>query len=176
MKKILMTLAAAFVAVSMSAQVYVGGTANLNTHGSDSKTYSIAPEIGYQLDNQLGVGIKLGYGYTKNAPTPSTTTLSVNPYLRYNFVEVGKVKVFVDGGIYFATSKQKEADANNMFGINVIPGISYNLTNKISIAAHANPIFSWDVIAPAHSTCTNNIELLNDFGVDTFRFGFYYNF
>ena len=176
MKKILMTLAAAFVAVSMSAQVYVGGTANLNTHGSDSKSYTIAPEIGYQMDDQLGVGIKLGYGYTKNDPAPSKSTISVNPYLRYNFVEIGKVKVFVDGGVYFSTSKVKDADADNNFGINVVPGISYNITDKISIAAHANSIFRWDVDAPAHSTCTNNIELLNDFGVNTFRFGFYYNF
>ena len=51
MKKILMTLAVAFVAVAANAQVYVGGSLGVASSeiqgGDDVTTYQVLPEIGY---------------------------------------------------------------------------------------------------------------------------------
>ena len=68
MKKILMTMVAAFAAVSMQAQVYVGGSfaieawSSQKNAGDRSETaFKIMPEIGYNLNDQWAVGIALGY-------------------------------------------------------------------------------------------------------------------
>ena len=51
MKKILLSLAVAFVSLAASAQVYVGGSvgiASSKTDGSDAvTTYQFLPEVGY---------------------------------------------------------------------------------------------------------------------------------
>lgn len=169
-----MTIVAAFAALSMNAQegMYIGGTGNFRFHGSDDQSFTLAPEFGMNLDDNLGVGIVLTYGSRKDV----NTTLGVNPYLRYNALSIGKVNVFVDGGLYFNTVKPKNGDADNNFGLNIVPGIAYNITDKFSIVAHANPLFQWNVEAPANSKCTNTIRLLDRFSVNTFNFGFYYNF
>ena len=52
MKKLFMTLVAAVIAVSASAQVYIGGNAGIASTkigDQDSKTtYKVLPEIGYK--------------------------------------------------------------------------------------------------------------------------------
>ena len=179
MKKIMMTLVAMFATVSMSAQndMYIGGTANFVGTGSDNTDLTISPEWGMKLDDKLGFGIKLDYTY--NEPfglADSRTRIAVNPYVRYDFLKCGKFKIFVDGGVYFGTSKVKDMDADNNFGIKVVPGISYRLTDQFTVAARANNLFLWDVAAPAHSTCTNTVSLLERFNVNTYQFGFFYNF
>ena len=58
MKKILMTMVAAVIAVSASAQVYVGGNfgvASSKVKGGESvTTYAVLPEIGYNLNKETG--------------------------------------------------------------------------------------------------------------------------
>ena len=54
MKKILMTLAVAFVAVAANAQVYVGGSVGIASSkqggGKNVTTYQVLPEIGYNIN------------------------------------------------------------------------------------------------------------------------------
>ena len=78
MKKLLMTVAAAFVATAMSAQVYVGGTLGYQNNKTNNGTvttpattettvsgFNFNPEIGMALDEKMGVGIVLGFGSNK---------------------------------------------------------------------------------------------------------------
>ena len=97
MKKILMTMVAAFAAVSMNAQMYVGGgigftnSTNKTTANEITNTgFSIAPEFGMALDEKMGVGIAVSFGSDKtknedknlNTSTENTvTTINVNPTL-----------------------------------------------------------------------------------------------
>lgn len=64
MKKILMTLAVAFVAVAANAQVYVGGSLGVASSeilgGDDVTTYQVLPEIGYNINNNWAIGTVLG--------------------------------------------------------------------------------------------------------------------
>ena len=66
MKKIIMTLAAAIIAVSASAQVYMGGSVGISSvkiGGGDSETtYKVLPEIGYNLNDKWAIGAYLGFG------------------------------------------------------------------------------------------------------------------
>ena len=136
MKKLFMTLAAAFVAVSMSAQVYVGGGLGFQStsHDGDSESFfTVVPEIGYSLDNNCAVGITLGYTNYKN----EDTRFAIAPYYRYGFAQLGKVNFFVDGTVYFEQYKDKSADLKtNTFGVGLKPGASVNVSDKLTLATH----------------------------------------
>ena len=204
MKKILMTLATCFVAVSMSAQYYVGGTLGFNSSKDktnpaaelSTSSFRINPEIGMALDDKLGVGIVLGFGYTNNKventtanPTTSTeakvTTFAIKPYLRYQCFTAGKFNVFVDGGLNFATQSQKDMKAAMDFGLFVSPGIAYNVNETWSIVAHLNDMFTFgyskqaipdvDGAPDAPSSISAGLST-GGFTLGSLTFGVYYNF
>ena len=66
-----MTFVAAVMAVSASAQVYVGGNVGIASYdpgyeGSKSETvYSVLPEIGYSFDSDWAAGV--AFGWSKGA-------------------------------------------------------------------------------------------------------------
>lgn len=175
MKKILMSMVALFATVTMNAQVYVGGGVGFQKKG-DAQTFTIAPEVGMSLDEKFGVGLQFGYTNVKD----TYTQCAVNPYLRYQALEIGKAKVFVDGGAYFNTKKLEGADkSSNAFGLNVAPGVAFNLTDHISIVAKANNLFVLDFSKEAGDDDTRTIvglNTLNNFSAGDLMFGFYYNF
>ena len=170
MKKILMTLAAAFVAVSMSAQVYVGGSLGFTSFDDSNKSHSafkFMPEVGYNLDENMSLGVALGYkqGSTSLAwelknPNEDLKTFSIMPYLRYKFVNFGPVTVFADGA--------------NAFGLAVLPGIAVNLTEKLSFVSHVGRLGYLQSKADA-----DGAKAISTFGLDldnSLSFGLYYNF
>ena len=92
MKKVLMTLAVAFVAVAANAQVYVGGNVGIASskigNGDNVTTYKVLPEVGYNINKDWAVGTTLGWG--KGTPVniegESRNYFTVQPYARYTFV------------------------------------------------------------------------------------------
>ena len=206
MKKILMTVAAAFVAVSMNAQYYVGGTIGFNS--STDKTvanqettvtgFTIAPEFGMKLDDKLGWGIQIGFGTNKDktefvgtmAGTPSiettSTSIEVSPYLRYQLLQWGKANIFVDGGIDLGFTSIKDMKSQMELGLFASPGVCYNLSDQWSIVARVNDLFRFsyakrgrvaDVAgAPDVPTSINAGIGLDDFTIGALTFGIYYNF
>ena len=105
MKKIMMTLAALAVAATMNAQVYVGGGIGFTTASNDGNSatnFKIIPEIGYNLDENLAVGISFGYAQNETKINGVKTTnkeFEISPYLRYTFLKLDKVNVLFDGGL-----------------------------------------------------------------------------
>ena len=201
MNKIMMTLAAVAVAATMNAQGYIGGNLGFNT--SKDKTtpgtevtltgFNIAPELGYKLDDKLGVGVVLGFSLN-NHKTEVTgqetierkvTTFQIKPYLRYQVLTYGKANVFVDGGLNFAMAKTKDYKAAMDLGLFVTPGISYDINDTWTIAAKLNNMFSFgyhkDAVAdvegaPDAPTDINLGLSTGGFNVGSLTFAVYYNF
>lgn len=205
MKKILMTIAAAFAAVSMNAQMYVGGSLGFNTSSDKTdqtkeitrNSFSIAPEFGMALDETMGVGILVNFGTSTNkteyvgtaAGTPSVestvTAINLKPYLRYQFLKYGKANVFVDGGVNFGVESQKDMKAAMDFGLFVTPGIAYNINETWSIVAKLNDVFRFgyhkDAVAdvagaPDAPTSLDARVSSGGFNLGGLTFGVYYNF
>ena len=189
MKKILMTLAAFAVATTMNAQVWAGGslgfsTTHNNGDENNTKTFSIAPEIGYNLDDNLAVAVAFGYDHRTPAAGRSTNAWNINPYVRYTLVKAGEFSAFVDGGAKWSTSHTQRAKKNNnSVGVYVNPGIAYNLSEKVRLAAHLGDGLYYNhnwradysedgvLVAPGYRN--------NGFGLDLFNgvsFSAYYNF
>ena len=187
MKKFLMTIVAAFAAVSMNAQVYVGGGIGFASYdnGSESKTsFKLMPEIGYTLDEDMAVGISFGYeqGSVSSAinseygSSDAPKTFSIAPYLRYNLVKFGPVTLFGDAQLSFANIDNKDIDGKkyNKFGLGVLPGLAVNLTKELSFVSHFgylgyNQIKSDADGAKAQSSVGLNLT-------NGLSFGLYYNF
>ena len=204
MKKIMMTMAALAVAVTMNAQAYIGGnlgfsTSKDKTNPADEQTvtgFTIQPEFGYQLDDKFGVGIVLGYQSNKtkhegtiNNVAYSTdvkaSAFSIKPYLRYQCFTAGKFNVFVDGGLNFTTISRDNMKNEMDFGLFVSPGIAYSVNEKWSIVAHLNDMFTLgyhkDAVAdidgaPDAPTSFNAALASGGFTLGSLSFGVYYNF
>ena len=171
MKKILMTMVAAFAAVSMQAQVYVGGSfaieawSSQKNAGDRSETaFKIMPEIGYNLNDQWAIGTVIGYQNDKfnGVNGLSESAFSIAPYARYTFSKLGKVNLFVDGGVGFTSASK--ADWTEI-SIGFQPGIAVNLTDQLSLK---NGHISWRcgffcvLLSPVWQK--NNLQRKNDSG------------
>lgn len=175
-----MTLIAAFAAMSMNAQVYVGGSfafeawSSQKLAGDKSETvFKLMPEIGYNLNNEWAIGTVIGYQSDKfnGVNGVSESAFSIAPYARYTFTKLGKVNLFVDGGISFTSASK--ADWTEL-AIGFEPGLAINLTDNLSFVSHIGFI-GYDLLNPDGDD--NNISKfgLSLDGTDI-SFGLYYNF
>ncbi|WP_294593397.1 outer membrane beta-barrel protein [uncultured Bacteroides sp.] len=135
MKKIVMFLFVMMVALSVKAQVYVGGTLSV-WHDSDleSTTFIISPEIGYNLNEKWAIGGNIGFAYNKVDDVKSTA-FAIAPYARYSYYENKIVRLFLDGGFGISTSKLDDSDSVTGFEVGVKPGIAIKLNDKFSLVA-----------------------------------------
>ena len=221
MKKILMTLATAFVAVSMNAQYYVGGTAGFTSNKDNSSfpsierttnTLTIAPEFGMALDDKMSVGIALSYESQSQEDKwtgvgadpvakrlkPTTTTIALRPYVRYQLLTVGKFNVFADGGINFSIDKTSEAGfkpgtadtydnkAGMNLGLFVQPGVSFKINDQWTLVTKFDDMFTLGYNKSQVADLTGAPDPDTDFNfgaktntlfqLGTLRFGVFYNF
>lgn len=144
MKKIVLTLMVALMAMSASAQIYVGGSlgftsgkGNIADFDNDTKTttFKILPEIGYELSESWSIGTVIGYEY-KKVDDLKVNTFAVAPYARYSFFKSDLVRLFVDGGFGFSTAKAKDVDdALNSWNIGLKPGLAVKLSDNFCLVA-----------------------------------------
>ena len=146
---------AAFVAVASltaSAQIWVGGEVGFNAfktteHGATlnkSNKFTVAPEVGYKLNDKLDVAVLIGYCHAKNNELfnfdlnfENGNGFEIAPYLRYTFAKAGNFSFFADGGFGYALLHEHgDSKSINAWEITVKPGISYALSEKVSLVAH----------------------------------------
>lgn len=136
-----MTFVAAIMAVSASAQVYVGGNvgiASVDPGDGDSETvFSLLPEVGYSFDSEWAAGV--AFGWSKGALSQndlsygalSRRTFEVNPYIRYSAFKGKVVTAFIDGAFGY----RHYNGAGNSWSIGLKPGVAVNV-DKFSFVAH----------------------------------------
>lgn len=180
MKKILMSIVAVFAAMSMNAQVYLGGSvafeawSSQKLAGDKSETvFKIMPEIGYNINDEWAIGTVIGYMSDKfnGVNGVSENAFVFNPYARYTFAKLGKVNFFVDGGVDFTTASK--ADWTEL-AVGLKPGLAVNLTNNVSFVSHIGFI-GYDLINPDGDENNTSKFGLNLSGSDV-TFGLYFSF
>lgn len=167
-------LVAAFgLAVSANAQTYVGG--GFSIFGQDNgnttvTTYKFIPEIGYNFNKDWAAGVAFGW---EGANKGNEKSIEVNPYARYTFLHTKFVNVFVDGGLGYKHTYDAGND-NDLWTVGVRPGVSVNLTKKLSFVSHVG-FLGWQ------QAKNNNLNAkVNKYGLDldgnNISFSLYYNF
>lgn len=157
MKKILMIAVMAVAAVSANAQWYIGGSFGLNftkaTKDADSQTtLNIAPEVGYNINDNWAVGAQVGFGMVNNlldisegSANETGTSFTITPYARYTFAKTGIASFFCDGYVSFSSQNYgyndfykttvKYGKSGSVFSVGIRPGISLKASDKVSLVA-----------------------------------------
>ncbi|MCR4919037.1 MAG: porin family protein [Prevotella sp.] len=189
MKKIMMTLAAAIVAVSASAQVYVGGTVGFlgsKSNADNAKTatkFEINPEVGYNFSDSWAVGVNVGFGSEKGTwkdngygsagdGEKAITTFTVAPYARFTYAKLGNVSLFLDGKVSYTTKK----DDYNEYGVNIVPGVAFAASDKVSFVAKMGNGLGWNQMKDKNSDTKFNRFGLDVNSLSALEFGMYFNF
>ena len=173
MKKFLMTLIIALMAISANAQVYVGGGVGIasTSYGDDEDvtTFKFVPEVGYAFNNEWAAGVAFGW----EGANKGTKTVMVNPYVRWTFVRSGKVSAFVDGSFEYDHVYGNGADIDGIsFGLK--PGVAVGLTNHLSFVTHIG------FLGYEHVKDNDTDTKVDTWGLDfdgrNIIFGLYYSF
>ena len=130
MKKVILVIVLAMMAFTAKAQLYVGGGLSFIGNGAGA-SFTIAPEVGYNINDNMAVGGSIGLGLESGE-----TILSVDPYFRFYFLEVGPVRFFGDANFNLSNIWETGEPSRTTWGIGVRPGLAVNLTDNWSIVAH----------------------------------------
>ena len=150
MKKIVLAAVFAVASMAANAQVWMGGevgyqhtkvTNNGNTLSKEN-IFTLAPEIGYTLNDKWDIAAGIGFGHTDD-DNASTNSFILNPYARYKAVKAGNFTFFLDGGFAYQLDHTHGVDDNtNSWEIAIKPGFSYAISPKVSLVAHVGK-FGW---------------------------------
>ena len=171
MKKLFLVLALAFAGIfTANAQVWVGGGLGASVQKNYTH-FSIAPEIGYAINNQWQVALGAGYGFTQTKTdvlgetvTHNTNTLALQPYVRYVATSVGKFSLFFDLCGDFGL-----LDDARDYAVTLQPGIAWMATD------HWTAAFRFGKVGYDHNFYGTDGFLMNcDLAAPQIRL--YYNF
>lgn len=132
MKKIVMLLFVVMVGMSAKAQVYMGGTLGLwHNDDTDATSFTLAPEVGYELNQQWAIGASLVFKHTK--ANEKDRSFGFAPYVRYSFFEHKSLRLFADGCLGISSTKHGHADSEAGFELGIKPGLAVKLTDHFSL-------------------------------------------
>ena len=195
MKKLILVAAMALVSVSLSAQVFIGGSLGIGTQGNTDRvanasssqfTLTLAPNVGFKLNDDMCVGGRLRFGTTSNTNagvvTPGRVSFGVQPYFRYNLLYFGDFALageantaLIFSGQTTTTTTPGAPDSVNKwnsttFSIGVTPVLLYQLNKHITLEANLNILTlgfvstsTKDVDIVAGATTTNQDDTQSNF-------------
>ena len=145
-------------------------------------TFSFSPKAGYFVTENIAVGVALGLTTTKNeVPNVEdfkTNMFEVGAFGRYYFTPAKQFSIFGELGANFESSKAEQGSnelKNNGFNLGVAPGISYFVSDCLSLEASfgvLNYSTNEDDIDGAESTDSFNFGL----NLSDINFGITYKF
>lgn len=99
MRKLFLLVVIVMAAISASAQegIYLGGGISLwRNNDLDKTSFSITPDVGYNLSEKWAVGVELAYAHNgyDGEDAISTNAFALAPYARYSFYENKIVRLF----------------------------------------------------------------------------------
>jgi outer membrane protein len=151
-----------FVFINLNAQVFVGGSAGLNTSNHDyegtteikSSSYNLnlRPNAGKFLSKKLAIGLALDISLT-GIKTESdienksrSSGIGVSPFLRYYAAKWNKFSIYGQGniGVEFSNSSVKSGGTTSdgpkrtRTYLDIFPGLSYDISEKLSLETSLN--------------------------------------
>lgn len=200
MKKIILSvLAIAAMATTANAQLWVGGSVSFSHSGGEQKTadnkrqspksnsFSFAPMVGFDLNEQLSIGGKLSlvtttqknYSYDmddketvlKNA----SDIIGVTPFARYKFAEFNKFGLVAEAGLPISytsaktdiTNTTSKETSQTSLGLYVEPILTYSLNDHFQLECGLNFLS----LNANHSVTKDLDNSKNKNTSNSFRFG-----
>ena len=170
MKKMILAALVAVASLSANAQVWIGGEVGFaatktsfdgNKQGAAAR-FNLLPEIGYSINDKFDIALTIGLSHANSNgdyfegsqdfdvisgafDDVNRNAFTLNPYVRYKFAKTGDFTFFIDGGFSFTrihySNNYLGAENNaNQWALGFKPGISYGLTDKVSLVAHVGDL------------------------------------
>lgn len=135
-----------------------------NKSDISSSNFTIAPEIGYDINSKWSVAGAIGFEYA-SIESRNASVFVIEPYARYKYFNKGSFSLFVDGGIGIAMGD------DNGFKIGVMPGLAYKVSERFSLLA------SFGFLGYKNDYYNNGGDGFGfSFKSSDLRFGMYYSF
>ena len=197
MKKVIIAFVVLIATVFTSnAQVFVGGGVGLDYRGGKYKSgntsvdapslFSIQfmPKVGFYLTDNFAIGFNAGllsvtskdYNWRGDEVKLSIVGWEIGSFARYNAVGVEKLSLLLEGsvGLGGAYAKEKvgplttDGDPVLIMGLNVMPVLSYSLTDRLSIEASCDFLrFGYTHAITIRDNSGNSTNSTFGFGVNT---------
>ncbi len=147
MKKLALTsLLAVFAATGAhAAGHFIGGSATFSMNDDHQKILSIAPEVGWVLNEKwdAGVAAEITYGHKADVlgmgvALEDTTLYGIGGFTRYNVAQFGDVKLLLKGAVEFGAATLSNAGAEETFYLlnaSVVPMITYDISESFTLTA-----------------------------------------
>lgn len=147
---------------------------NTNDKNTDTKTnsFTITPKVGYFINDDLALGLSVGYGSDKkeiiNTTVSDESSIGAGVFARYYFWELGqRLKTYSELNVGFGSSKDKISDVKASgvnAGINL--GLNYFVTENIAISFGLSDILAYNSSkvkgAKAESEVVANINVFDN--------------
>lgn len=127
MKKVLLVLVLALMALTAKAQLYVGGSLGFSAAGPQ---FALSPELGYEFGNNMAVGSSLTFRFAN-----SFFDFMIDPYFRYYFAEWGPARFFADASFNF-TVESGGGQSGTGWGVGINPGVAFKINDRFSMVTH----------------------------------------
>jgi len=181
-----------------NGQVFFGGNIGFNYNGGSNSVggtstdqtsttiFTFSPMGGYFLSDKFAIGAQInistnkvnipGDGYVATSTTNLETSYGLSPFIRYYALTINKFSIFGQGYIALSLGSNSsttggvktDGPSSTEFGFGIIPGISFDLTSKISLEATIN-LLNLGYTYNVSSLTTNGIENKNS--TSNFYFG-----
>ena len=203
MKKIFLSVMAITVmATTANAQLWFGGSIGISNNGGINKTsnsthktnasssLTLAPMVGFGLNEQFSIGGKLNiststdksYQYDANDKETVnklvTNSLGVTPFARYTFAQFNNFGLMAEAGMPISYSSKKTVDGSETtkgnpttsFGLYVVPMLTYGLNDHFSLECSLDFLSlntKYRITTDRDDSSKATIDHSFDFGVDT---------
>ena len=204
MKKLILSAAALFAFGFANAQdattttggkgfsngdVFISGRVGISSQSTGevkNSTFSIAPQLGFFVSDNIAIGAMIGYEGTtqEDGIDPDeykTSTFVVGGFARYYATPASDFSFFGELGIEYAMGKEEQGAAENKingFGIGLRPAVSYFISDNFALEASFGQLsyssVKPDNDAPIEPDSTDTF----DFNIDltNITFGLVYKF
>lgn len=168
-KNLILFLVLAFSGL-INAQMFVGGGLGLKTSngnytnyaepqttikGKPSISFSIQPMMGYIINEDFTVGLKIGISHSSNdfSIDPNSnplkrkeTTFGISPFARYYFLKWNDLSVYMQTNLDVLSYSGKEIFTTSttnlpstlMIGVGLIPAIQYDINERFGLFTNLN--------------------------------------
>lgn len=151
MKKLIFTLAISLTTIIAAnaqeiGQFWLGGSFGFWTEkatgGGESLTnFQFLPELGYAVNDDIGVGIRLGYRSEEYFEVDDyyyekerINTFIISPFVRWAFLKGHFGGLFLDAGAGYAYGSKDDSDYSTQeFEIGLRPGVAINVSHSVSL-------------------------------------------
>ena len=193
MKKLAFTSLAALMAISSAnaaTNYFVGGAASFFADEEHSTRFGIAPEFGWKLNSNWDLGVSGIIVYQRDVMVDvDSRTYGIGAFARYNVAQFGGVKLLLKGSVgtsvdIYSGEEPANGEKNQIFEAEVVPMITYDLSESITLFAELN----FAGVRAEYSPKCDGLALKESwfFGADvdsddvarsnSFQIGFTYNF